>query len=202
MAKNAKNEHRWKLSLDHRKVRLLEELASELRWSWDIDSEHPRSYPINTDHVFSEIRRDLRENRPRTKKVKLRPPPPPKRFSDLFDEGLIKTVYEQQHDSSYEAAIRLAGASRQGSSNAFHNLMKAARAAWEITCYGDHVIPRPKIHFLHRELLEIAEDLDLDTLTNAGLEEFFEDVCPCSKTHHAEAIRKLRKRKKARSSGS
>lgn len=200
MAKNAESAHRWKLSLAPRTVSLLEDLAAELGWSWGIDSKYPRSYPINTQHVFSEMRRDLSEPRPRIKKIKLRPSPPPKRFSDLFDEGLIKTVYEQQHDSSYEAALRLAGTGREGSSKAFHNLMKAARVGYEITFYGDQVIPRPKIHFLHRELLDIAADLGLDELTNAGLEEFFEDVCPCSKTHHAEAIRKLRKRKSARRS--
>jgi hypothetical protein len=37
-------------------------------------------------------------------------------------------------------------------------------------------MPRPKIHLLHRELLEIAAKLKLDRLTIEGLEEFFGDM--------------------------
>jgi hypothetical protein len=107
----------------------------------------------------------------------------------------VRAIYEQQHDDSYEDALKLAGGRRKGAGKAFHNLMKAAKADYEATFYGIHAIPKPKIHLLHRELLDIAAQVQLDVLTNEGLEEFFEDMCPCSKKHNAEAIRKLRKRK-------
>lgn len=55
-------------------------------------------------------------------------------------------------------------------------------------------IPKPKVNFLHRELLAIAESLKLNELTTEGLAEFLDDLCPCGKTHNGEAIRKLTKR--------
>jgi hypothetical protein len=194
----AKNQHRWKQYLldDERKVRLLEELAVRLRWSWNVDSKHETSFPINTNQVFSDLRRILRGCIWNTHG--LPPPPPlPKRFADLFDEKGIKSMYELQHNDSYEKALRLAGARERGAYKAFHNLMSAARAEYEWSFFGSDAIPRPKIHFLHRELLDLAAILKLDELTNQGLEEFFDDICPCTKKHNAEAIRKLRKRKNA-----
>lgn len=106
-------------------------------------------------------------------------------------------MYELQHSDTYEEALRLAGTRGRGATKAFHSLMRAARADYEVSFFGIDTIPRPKIHFLHRELLDVAAELGLDDLTNPGLEEFFQDVCPCSNKHKAEAIRKLRKRKLA-----
>lgn len=73
--------------------------------------------------------------------------------------------------------------------------LEAAEFSFLFGVYGDSFMPVPKVQFLHRQLLDIATLLRLDALTNKGLEEFFEDVCPCGKKHNAETIRKLRKRK-------
>jgi hypothetical protein len=51
-----------------------------------------------------------------------------------------------------------------------------------------------RVHFLPRELLDIVKLLKLNDLTSEGLVDFFDDLCPCGKKHHAEAIRKLGKR--------
>jgi hypothetical protein len=192
----AKNQHRWKQNPDdERKVNLLEELAARLRWSWRVDSKHEKSFPINTNQALSEFRKFVRGHTPNARGLKP-PPRPPKQFGDLFDEMGIKSMYELQHSDSYEEALQLAGTRGRGATKAFHNLMRAASADYEWSFFGSDAIPKPKTHFLHRELLDVVADLGFDDLTNPGLEELFEDVCPCSAKHNAEAIRKLKKRKK------
>lgn len=66
--------------------------------------------------------------------------------------------------------------------------------AYMIAAYGID-LPRPKVHVLHRGLLEIAEQLIIDEAD--GIVEFLDDVCPCGKTHSHEALRKLLDRVKA-----
>jgi hypothetical protein len=113
----------------------------------------------------------------------------------LLDEKIMRAIYEDQHSDNYDAAIRLASSKQRGATKAFPKLLQAAEAAYLVDTFGLHVMRPPRIHFLHRGFLDIAELLGVDDLTNRGLEEFFEDLCPCKKKHNAEAIRKLRKRK-------
>ena len=122
------------------------------------------------------------------------PPPPPTHFVDLFDEDVMKIIYGLQHNDRYDDALKLAGSKGKGFGKAFHNLLKAAEAEYKFGIFGFDVMPKPKVHLLHRELLDIAARLKLDRLTNDGLEELFDDICPCARKHKAEAIRKLRKR--------
>lgn len=196
MREVSKNQHRWKRWLDELSVRIVEDLGELLDWSWKRDSDYPKSYPVNTLGVFRQFHEQLSPKHDRKSKRRgLRRPPPVRDFADLFHEADIKFIYEQQHDDLYSDALKIAAARNLGSSKAFHNLMKAAKASYDLSRGGEQYMPKPKIHFLHRELLEIAVRLALDDLTNDGLQEFFEDICPCGKKHNAEAIRKLKKRK-------
>jgi hypothetical protein len=202
-AKVTTNQHRWKNSFREQSVAILEQLAAELRSTWAVDSETPKLYPFVTHDLFSgaklrlvdEAKLRLVDKAPAKRKMGKLPPagPRPKHFAALFGEKTIKAVYEDKYSDSYDEAIKLAGSGERGFGKAFHKLLKAAETAYLIGMGCE--IPAPRIHFLHRELLDIADLLDLDDLTNKGLEEFFEDLCPCRKKHNAEAIRKLRKRK-------
>lgn len=122
------------------------------------------------------------------------PPPPPKRLSELVDEKTIRTVYEQQNAGTYREALKLAASGDRKASLAWRKILHAVEAAYFINHYGDDAAPKPRVHFLHRELLEIADATDLKELTHQGFAEFLDDVCPCDKNHKTDAIRKLRKR--------
>jgi len=182
--------------LDEREVQVLEELALNLAWSWRIDARTPKSFPMNTYHLIWEAKNQLFPKKtPDTKRRKMpRPSPPPKRFADLLSEERMKFIYEHQHNESYEDAVALAGKWGRDSSRAFHKLIRVAQVDYGATMSGLDEMPKPKVHLLHRELLDIAVKLTEDDFTNAGFEEFFEDICPCKRKHNAEAIRKLRKR--------
>jgi hypothetical protein len=110
----------------------------------------------------------------------------------LFDEGMIRIMYEDNHADSYDAALKAADSGRTGFGKPFHKLMKAAEMAFYVRMGGD--MPAPRNNFLHRRLFELARVLDLDEHQNAALGQFLADLCPCGKTHNAEAIRKLKKR--------
>jgi hypothetical protein len=202
----AREQHRWRNSLDdERSLEILDDLSADLRWSWERDSKRrdskmPKRFPINTVHLLGEACAHLFNKgkaQKRTGKIVMPPPRPLNGFGDLFDENTLRIVYENQHADSYVTALKLAGTSGKGSSKAFHKLLKAAECAYHVDRGGMDTLPAPRIHFLHRELLDIAARLKLDELTNTGLEEFFEDICPCGKKHRAEAIRKLRKGKES-----
>ena len=119
-----------------------------------------------------------------------------------MDEKTIKAVYEQQNDGSYEGALKVAASGERNGTSAWRKIWLAANAAYLIRFYGIEFIPRPRVQFLHRRLLEIADatgtnevaDDSINKLTHAGIAEFLDDLCPCGKKHKAETIRKLRKR--------
>lgn len=70
--------------------------------------------------------------------------------------------------------------------------MKCLTPAYRIKFGGDDG-PKPKVHFLHRELLGIAKSVE-PGLNKEGLADFLDYICPCGQKHNAEAIRKLGKR--------
>jgi hypothetical protein len=190
-----KNQHRWKNSVDKRIRSVLEEAAKALEWAWNLDKESPRSFPLNTWYLFSEIEEQLQDQPKVHKNIKLPPPPPPpKRVSELVDERTIRAVYEQQNAGTYREALKLAASDDGKASLAWRKILHAVEAAYFINHYGEQAAPKPRVHFLHRELLEIADAVDLKELTHQGIVEFLDDLCPCGKRHKAEAIRKLRKR--------
>jgi hypothetical protein len=193
----SKNLHRWKRSLDADHWQLLEKAAKTLEWAWKTDSQDPDSYPINTDYALDEIKGKIDSLRNPSKMRPDRaslPPPPPTSLSELIWEGTIKTVYEQQNDGRYEDALKQAAQWGENALSTWRRIRRAIDDAYQIDRYGSDVAPKPRIHFLHRNLLEIAKIVGLDDLTDPGMAEFLDDICPCSKTHKRDALRKLRGR--------
>lgn len=194
-----KNQHRWKNWVDDRFRSVLEEAAKALEWAWKLDKESPRSYPLNTWYLFIRIEEQLEEqpqDQPEVHKtIKLpSPPPPPKRLSELVDERAIGAVYEEQNDGTYKEALRLAASEDEKAPLAWRKILHAVDAAYLIARYGEQAAPKPRLHFLHRELLKIAALADMNDLSHEGIVEFLDDLCPCGKKHKSEAIRKLRRR--------
>jgi hypothetical protein len=195
MPNMSKNRHRWKELLGDHAVGALEEAAKEFRLSWEADTKSPEYYPLHTEIAFGETKARLRGEPQVQGPIKLPPPaPPPRCLSELLKEKTIKAVYEDQNNGSYEDALKIAGGEDEKAHLTFRKLLRAIEAAYEIRAYGWEAIPIPRVHFLHRNLLEIAALVQLNDLTHQGLVEFFDDVCPCGEKHNAEAIRKLRKR--------
>lgn len=196
MRKTNENQHRWKRSLNPRTVEVLEEAAQRLEVSWEWDRKDPESYPINTDHVLCETVARLRAPSQVQPTEKGLPPssPPAKSVHDLIDESTVRTLYEQQHAGSYERALKQASEGFSRGFAAWRKIANSLTAAYRIDFGGTDFIPKPRVHFLHRELLDIAKMLELDQLTSKGLVEFLDDVCPCGKKHTSEALRKLGKR--------
>jgi len=161
-------------------------------WKWDLSS--PKSYPLNTSYFFATLEEELEGKPEKAGPVRLPPPsPPPKSFADLLDDHVIKAMYEEQNDGSYKDALYRAAKDYKQGTRMWRKLLRAADTAYAITYYSLELAPRPRVHFLHRELLSLAAKYLPDS-TLAGLVEFFEDMCPCGKTHTVDAIRKLKKR--------
>lgn len=197
-----KNQHRWKSWIEDDLARcVLEQAAETLKWAWGIDKNYPKSYPVNTSHVFEQIAEQLRHEPGEHKPFKLPPPPPPPQsLFDLVDDKMISAVYEDQNDGSYKDALRRAADFGGGAS--WRKILRAVDAAYAIGHYGDEAAPKPRVHFLHRNLLALLESPivgeKLQDLRLEGIQDFFDDLCPCGTEHTAEAIRKLRKRRAGR----
>jgi hypothetical protein len=189
-------QHRWKNNLDDRLLAVFEEAAERVKWAWDIDRKSPKSYPVNTEYAFSEIQQQLRKadsasrvSAQRRTAIKL--PPPPRKFSELVEEKDIKAIYEDQNVGSYQEALREAGSYRNF--RAWKKILRAVDAAYLVPL-GTELAPKPRVHFLHRELLRIADSEPLAGLTVPGLVGFLDDLCPCGKKHKLDAVRKLQGR--------
>lgn len=195
-----KNQHRWKRSLDADICSVLEDAAARLAWAWEVDMKHPRSFPVNTSYAFCQINEWIeeceRKGEPEVERkgLVLRRSRPPRCFSELVDDGIVRAVFEDQNVGSYRDALKLAASGDKAAHFTFRKILKAVEPAYLISHYGDEHAPRPRIHFLHRNLLEIADVLHLNDLTHEGITEFLDDLCPCHKKHTADAIRKLRRR--------
>jgi hypothetical protein len=196
----SKNQHRWKSSLGNDICGVLDEAAERLAWAWEVDMRYPRSFPMNTSHAFDEIDEWIKEcqrgGEPKVgrKGLPLSRSRTPKRFSDLVDDRLIRAVFEDQNVGSYSDALKLADSGDKAAHFTFRKILKAVTPAYLISHFGDDFIPKPRVHFLHRALLELAESLHINDLKHEGIVEFLDDLCPCHKRHTADAIRKLRKR--------
>jgi hypothetical protein len=192
MVKTHTNRHRWKEWVDPTQLKAMEEAREDLKVVWEADRKYPKSYPMNTGDVLFEVARRLvrrpAEGRKPVKRPLPKPGPPPKHLSDLIDEELVRAVYEHQNADSYKEALRDASQGGRYGSTAFHKILRCVMPAYMIAVYGVD-LPRPKVHVLHRGLLEIAEQLIIEEPD--GIVEFLDDVCPCGKTHSHEALRKL-----------
>ena len=178
----------------------MEASAKDLKWAWKTDKKDPKSYPLNTGSLFFEINKRLAQGSPGGSRIKqprknVPPvPPPPSRLSDLVDEKIVKAVFEQQNDGTYNSALKLAASGDAKGDSAWRKILLAVNAAYLINFCGMNFIPKPRVHFLHRELLKIAKRVGINDISHDGIAEFLDDLCPCGKKHESETIRKLRKR--------
>ena len=192
MVKAHTNRHRWREWVDLKQLAVMEEAKEDLKFAWEVDRKYPRAFPVHTDDVLFQVTQRLVRRRAEQHEP-VKPPlpkagPPAKHLSDLIDEGVIRAVYEQQNADSYKEALRDASQGGRYGSTAFHKILRCVMPAYMATVYGID-LPRPKVHVLHRGLLEIAEQLIIDE--PVGIVEFLDDVCPCGKTHSKDALRKL-----------
>ena len=180
---------------------MLEEGADTLAWTWPIDLQDPKRYPMNTGHALFQLkgaigehlRPQQKEDKPK-KKLKLSDllrRVPPKKFSELVDDKTIQVVYEDQNADSYKNALQRAS---RGDRRTFRKILRAVEFVYDIDRIGVEAAPRPKVHLLHRDLFDIAKLLGLQDLTDEGMQEFLDDLCPCGNPHNPDAVRKLRKR--------
>lgn len=195
MPKTHANQHRWKGWVSEKIQHDLEGAAKELKESWSIDSGDPRLYPFITEFALNDLR-DRIKNRPRSTKLPPVPESPPKaeNLTDLIVEKTVKAVYEDQNSGSYKEALSKASAGGRQGLAVWRKILRSIDRAYEIGIHGAEIAPMPRVHFLHRELLDIAILLKLNDLTSEGLAEFFDDLCPCGEKHHGDTIRRLGKR--------
>lgn len=195
MPKKNANQHRWKGSVSEKIQHDLENAAKELKESWSIDSGDPRLYPFITEFALNDLRGRIR-NRPRSTKLPPVPEPPPKaeNLTDLIEEETVRAVYEDQNSGSYKEALRKASVGGKQGLVVWRKILRSIHRAYEIGIHGAEIAPMPRVHFLHREILDLVTLLKLNDLTSEGLVEFFDDLCPCGKKHQTDAIRKLGKR--------
>ena len=200
-ARVQKNQHRWLLSVrdrdpDTKIVKALKAFKEDLKRAWMVDKEDPESFPINTGEAFFEIRKQLVKQPLDASRLHLdlMPPlpSPPEQFLDLVDESEIETVFEQQNEESYKNALKLAMSGGRRGELIWRKILLAVDHAHFIKLHGPQVIPKPRIQFLHRELLKMTEPLGINDLTHEGIAEFLDDMCPCGIKHKSGTIRKLR----------
>ena len=192
MPKTRVNQHRWKDAVSPVVLSALESAAKELKLFWKSDNADRPSYPIASAFVFAELRDRIR-NQPRSTKL---PVPEPQReaknLMDLFSEKAVRGVYEDQNAGSYKSALREAAAGGKQGLSMWRKILRSIDLAYAIRIDGMDAVPMPRVQFLHRQLHDIAGLLEeVDDMTNEGLAEFFDDLCPCGKKHRADTIRKL-----------
>jgi len=190
------NQHRWRNSVDNVTLATIERGAKRLAVAWKKDMESPNRYPLSTSIQLVEFQDLLRKSRRNlTGSEVWRRPRPPKTFADLVPDATIKVIYEDQNQERYEDAIKRATLGFAAGLAAWQKISRAAEGAYVSEYYGIEFTPKPRVHFLHRNLLlAVAASEELRDLSPVGVAEFLDDNCPCGKSHQPDAIRKLKKR--------
>jgi hypothetical protein len=130
-----RNRHCWKQSVSVHAMNVLEAFAKHLKRAWETDKEYPKSYPVNTGSVCFQINKRLAQGSRGGSQIKpprktIPPvPSPPERFSDLVDEKIIRTVFEQQNDGSYDYALKLAACGDTNGTSAWRKILLAVNAS-------------------------------------------------------------------------
>lgn len=197
-----KDQHRWMNSVDDHVRGLLEESAEILAWAWSLDRKNPTFFPANTGANLHWIRNKIRQYQQRNEPklthepLELRRARIPRSLSDLVDEQTIRAVYEHQNDETYDEALKVAKSGNRIGTRSFQKILNAVARAYRIVHFGEEAAPKPRIHYLHRSLLDLADLVGLSILTHEGIAEFFDDICPCGRDHGPDAVRKLRNRQR------
>jgi hypothetical protein len=191
----SKNEHRWKEWIEDDRVReILEGVAKSLERAWTLDKKSPKNFPINTWWLFVQVQEQLKDKPSEDVGIKVRTPRIPEKLSDLIAEPTIKGAYEDHNEGSYEDALKLAAVGYDEGYAAWRKIWRALDVAYMTLHYSIDSAPMPRVHYLHRKLFEFADSEYLRGQSLEGLVEFFDDICPCGKTHKPDALRKLKKR--------
>jgi hypothetical protein len=145
---SVKNQHRWKRSLAPEQVAILEEGAEALKQAWQWDHEHPKSYPLNTDHALWETKLQLKERHRRRKRTKLPAYRRPKHLHDFVNEGVVRRLYEQQHSDSYQDALEQAADGFAAGFAAWNKIVNCLPAAYLVEFGVEEMLPKPKVNLL------------------------------------------------------
>jgi hypothetical protein len=169
-----------------------------LKFAWEHDQKDPKGFPINTAFALDMIRNRVSKRSAKKPSSSSMPRPiykEAKTLAELVPERLVKTIWEDNHNSSFESAIIRAAAVNykdpRKSWKVFKGIMRAMEIAYLVDYWGWEILPRPKVNILHRGLDEIAKAAGLEAQTVEGFAEFLDDLCPCGLRPHKEAVRKL-----------
>jgi hypothetical protein len=130
--------------------------------------------------------------------VLLTEPKAPKNLGELIPEALVQTIWEEHHTSSLNVAIEKAAGfgcePNEVSWKIFSQILRTMEIAYNVSRFGDDLLPKPNISILHKGLERIARAADLGEQDEQGFAGFLDDLCPCGLKRHREAVRKLRSR--------
>lgn len=188
--------HAWEKWVESEEVReALWKGKDRLKFAWEHDQNDANSYPINTDWALADIQRNVSTQLAKKHSARrLRIRKKPTTLAELVPEKLVKTIWEDHHNSSFESAITRAADTSydepEKSWKVFKRIIRAIETAYLVEYWGWELLPRPKVNILHRGLDEIAKAAGLGEQTVEGFAQFLDDLCPCGLRRHKEAVRK------------
>jgi hypothetical protein len=196
--------HAWENSVESAKVlKALWIGKQQLRHAWEVDLRGQKSYPINTEAALCELRRAVS-----TRSAKQPPKATmprvifknPRTLAELIPERLIKRIWEENHNTSFESALVLAANSSyeepEQTRKVFNGIVHVIETAYMVEYWGWQVLRTPKVNVLHRGLDKVAKAAGLVGQTELGFAEFLDDICPCGLPRHRGALSKLGRRVK------
>jgi hypothetical protein len=193
--------HAWEKWIESKETRkLLWQGKKRLKLAWLQDQKYPKSYPMNTWQALSEIQQNVSPPPIASKSATLPSPiyKKPRTLAELVPTASIKTIWEENHNGSFESAIIRAipmGPNDQKKSwQAFQGIVRAIEIAYLVDYWGWELLPRPRVNILHRQLDKIAKAAGLGDQLDKGVAEFLDDLCPCGLRRHQESVRKSRSR--------
>jgi hypothetical protein len=189
-------QHAWAGYLESPKVELLLwKSRARLKLAWEHDQKYPRTYPLNTSFALSEILGSFSKRKTTRSTRRLPVCSNPKNWAELISERIVKNIWEENHNGSYENALTQAVPTGykdlDKSWKVFQGIIKAIEATYLVEYGALEFLAMPKVNILHKRLREIAKAAGIGGQTQKGFAEFLDDLCPCGLNNHREAVRKL-----------